>query len=153
MRLNFLDCKQITLCCTQLHFERRHKSDISIVMVSALQWKEFQMKKKNDADKVQKLSSDLSLVYSFHIGLWFHFTFLFFQDGKKQLLPGLQTAHFPLSVQLRYVFCSCHGGFQQPRHFRNVNFLLLLLQQQEPITLECPSVSSNCHCTLHLNFI
>lgn len=40
-------------------------------MVSALQWREFQMKKKkkNDADEVKKLSSDLSLVYSFHIGL------------------------------------------------------------------------------------
>lgn len=29
------------------------------------------------------------------------FFFSFFQDGKKQLLPGLQTAHFPLSIQLR----------------------------------------------------
>ena len=138
----------------QLHFERRHKSDISIVMVSALQWREFQMKKKKTTP-IKSKSSQVICRSFIHSILDYGSTllFFFFQDGKKQLLPGLQTAHFPLSVQLRYVFCSCHGGFQQPRHFRNVNFLLLLLQQQEPITLECPSVSSNCHCTLHLNFI
>ena len=150
-----MDCKQSTLSCTQLHFERRHKSDISMVMVSALQWREFQIKKKKrrrwSPKALKWFVARLFIPYWIMVPLYF--SFFFFLDGKKQLLPGLQTAHFPLSVQLQYVFCSCHGGFQQPSHFRHVNFLLLLLQQEEPITLKCPSVSSNCHCTLHLNFI
>ena len=52
-------------------------------------------KKKNDADEVQKLSSDLFarlfIPYWIMVPLYFSF---FFQDGKKQLPPGLQTAHF-----------------------------------------------------------
>ena len=61
-------------------------------------------KKKNDADKVQKLSSDLSLVYSFHIGLWFHFTFLFFFSRREEAVTA-RFADCPFSIERSTAIC------------------------------------------------